>query len=201
MYSGDQGGASTSEHGGKAPPDVGMSMVRRIGTIVASAIDMSVKAVGAVGIAGIFIMALIVTYEVIMRYVFHSPTRWVMEYSRFLLIITTLALAAYTLRQRKHVRSDIITVRLSTKWQQRLDILAAVVGIIYCSILSWASVVHTSYLRQQQVRSDLMWIPVWPIMVCVIIGAMLFGLQFTVDLIHSIKIFIGRRDREQQEAE
>ena len=82
---------------------------------------------------GIFIIC----WEVVMRYVFDDPTRWVMETSRFILLISMMALAAYTLREKRHVRSDIITSRLPNKWQESLDIVASVTGIIYCGICKY----------------------------------------------------------------
>lgn len=159
---------------------------RGIGSMVATAIDVSVKGGAAVGLMGLFLMVLIITYEVIMRYCFNSPTRWVTESSCFLLLITTFFLAAHTLKHKKHVRSDLISARLPQEWQKRVDILTYVCGIIYCAILTWTGVLFLSHLYQHQVRSDDMWVLVWPIMACFVIGSLLFTLQFIVDFLYLI---------------
>lgn len=157
---------------------------RRIGSMIATAIDVSVRGGAAVGLAGSFLMVLIITYEVIMRYCFNSPTRWATESSSFLLLITTFFIAGYTLKHNKHVRSDLVSARLPCRWQKRVDILTYACGIIYCGILTWTGILYVSDLYQHQVRSDDMWILVWPIMAGFVIGSSLFTLQFIVDFMY-----------------
>ena len=50
---------------------------------------------GALSVIFLLIMALIVTYEVIMRFLFHSPTKWVLEID-ILLCIGSVFFAALT---------------------------------------------------------------------------------------------------------
>ncbi len=146
-----------------------------------------VKAAAVSGIIGLFLMALVTTYGVLMRYAFRAPIRWGMELCELLLIISIFALAANTLREKVHIRADILIQRLPTKLRNLSNVSAFGMGILYTSLLLWATILYVSYLRQHQVRTDDMWIVVWPIILPVVIGALLFVLQFIIEFVKSLK--------------
>ena len=74
-------------------------------------------ALGMVSGLGILAMGLILTYEVVCRYFFGSPTIWAQEIAIYLYMWTMLAAASYTLQTRKHVHVDLVTERLSPRAQ------------------------------------------------------------------------------------
>ena len=58
-----------------------------------------------------FVIGGMITYEVIARYVFVSPTIWAEELSRFIQIWATYLAAAYVLRHRHLITIDMLTSR------------------------------------------------------------------------------------------
>ena len=54
-----------------------------------------------------------VLYEVVCRYVFQSPTLWVMDYSIYFVMWAVLLGSAYTMRTRGHVLVDVIIKKFS----------------------------------------------------------------------------------------
>jgi TRAP-type mannitol/chloroaromatic compound transport system permease small subunit len=62
-------------------------------------------------------LVLVVTYEVILRKIFHSPTVWAFEMTVYLYGAHFLLGAAYTYLHDRHVRIDILSSRLSVKAQ------------------------------------------------------------------------------------
>lgn len=83
-------------------------------------------------LAGLCILAtaFIVTYEIIMRGIFHAPTSWVMEISTYLIIAAGFLGMAYTLRARGHIHVDILTSRLPASLQRIFEIITTVVAIL-----------------------------------------------------------------------
>jgi len=55
----------------------------------------------------------IVSYEVIARYVFNSPTIWVNEVSRFLQIWATYLALTYSFHKKDFIRLELIASSLS----------------------------------------------------------------------------------------
>lgn len=169
-----------------------MIEIEKVASAVEKYVITAVKLAGVSGNIGLFLMALITTYGVVMRYVFGAPIRWGMELCELLLIISIFAIVSNTLRQKAHIRADILIRVLSTKLRRLLDVFAFGIGIIYTSFLLWAAILYVSYLRQHQVRTDDMWIVVWPIMVLVVIGALLFVSQFIIEFVQALKTFRER---------
>jgi len=61
---------------------------------------------------GIFIMGILVFFEVISRYIFNSPTVWSQEISAYLFIWSMFIGAAYTLQRGRHIYVDLLINKL-----------------------------------------------------------------------------------------
>ena len=79
-------------------------MIRQLRT----GIEQSNRILGIVSGMGILLMGMIITYEVVCRYVFNAPTIWTQEVSIYLFMWTMLAASSYTLQTGKHVRVDLL---------------------------------------------------------------------------------------------
>jgi C4-dicarboxylate transporter, DctQ subunit len=77
----------------------------------------------------------IVFYEVVMRYVFNSPTIWVEEISRFLQIWATYLALTYSFHKRDFIRITFIYDKLSLRGQRFLDIISFVFIIFFSSVV------------------------------------------------------------------
>ncbi len=127
----------------------------------------------------LWIIAVIVTYEVVMRYIFSSPTTWVQETSVYLWMAVGLLGAAYTLKNDGHFSITILVDALSPKNKKRLQITTKCLGLIYS-----ASFIYYGYLQTQlayeleDVSTGLMATPLWIPWALVPIGGTLLALQF-----------------------
>ena len=77
----------------------------------------------------------IVFYEVVMRYIFNSPTIWVEEISRFLQIWATYLALTYSFHKRDFIRITFIYDKLSLRGQRFLDIIPFVFIIFFSSVV------------------------------------------------------------------
>ena len=76
-------------------------------------LNKSITGIGLFGGILILLNGLFVTYDVVMRYFFNSPTTWVLETSIYLIIAATFLSLAYVMLEKGHVKVDFITAHLS----------------------------------------------------------------------------------------
>jgi TRAP-type mannitol/chloroaromatic compound transport system permease small subunit len=71
----------------------------------------------------ILILTLSVAYEVFVRYVLNAPTVWVFDMMVQMYGALFLMAGPYALAQDTHVRADVFTRFLSSRWQARIDLV------------------------------------------------------------------------------
>jgi TRAP-type C4-dicarboxylate transport system permease small subunit len=124
-------------------------------------------------------MGLILTYEVICRYLLGDPTIWAQETAIYIFMWTMLAGAAYTLMQGKHVRLDIIVALLPKRGQLMLDAITCMMGATFCALVTWQSLqMLQSTIRFGRVSPTLLRIPMWIPQSALLLGFSLLTLQF-----------------------
>ena len=101
--------------------------------------DKIVDATGLLGGILILLTGLFVTYEVVMRYIFNSPTIWVMEISIYIIVAVSFLSLAYVLKEKAHVKIDFITNHLSGRAALILEILTSLLAVFYSLVLGWES--------------------------------------------------------------
>lgn len=69
-------------------------------------------------------MTLMITYDVVMRYGFNRPTRWADEAAMYLMVWIGLLSAAFGVRERTHIRLEILVSRLPATWQRWLKLFS-----------------------------------------------------------------------------
>ena len=95
--------------------------------IIIRAIDALNEFVGRIVSVVAVLFALIIIYDVVMRYAFNDPTRWAFDVSKQLYGFYFVMLGGYALRHKAHVRVDILTERFSRGWQRIVDLLGYVI--------------------------------------------------------------------------
>ena len=89
---------------------------------------------GRLGCIMFLSVAVIITFEVIMRFIFRSPTMWVTEISSLLCIVGSFLLFAYTLQEKGHTRVDFITAMLPRKSVFFIELFTSLLGLVYSGV-------------------------------------------------------------------
>ena len=97
--------------------------------------DKIVKYSGYLASALFIAIGFIVSYEVIMRYLFNSPTIWVNEVSRFLQIWATYLALTYSFHKRDFIRITVIYDRLNETGKKILDFISFIFILIFSSFV------------------------------------------------------------------
>ena len=150
--------------------------------------DRIIVGSGLLGGGLIVLNGLFVAYEVLMRYLFNSPTVWVMEISIYVTLASTFLSLAYALRQKAHVKVDFITNYLSGRTLIFLEIFTSLLAILFCLIMGWegAKMAMTSY-QNWEVSPSVLRVPVFIPQIFIPLGTILLTLEFIRLLIHLFK--------------
>ena len=128
------------------------------------------------------------TYEVLARKLFHAPTIWAYDISRFLYGALFMLGAGYALSKGVHIRADFLYRNFKTKNQGAIDfwlyILFYFPGLI---VFLYMTVGYVGESIQRGERGmDTTWMPyMWPIKTCLLIGIIFLLIQGISELFKS----------------
>ena len=85
------------------------------------------------------IMIIVITYQVILRYVFSASNAWSEELARYLFIYDVMVAAAIATRRNSHLQVDAFIGILKPRTKAIYTVIATIVGIVFlvfCCIVS-----------------------------------------------------------------
>lgn len=148
------------------------------------------KATAMVGMfAGIllFIPALSVCYEVVMRGLFNAPTEWAIEISVYCVLVAGFLGLTVTYGAGKHISVDIFTNFCSAKTRTYLEVFTSFIGLLFSAIFVYEAwdMAMFSLLIERTSPSTLR-VPLWIPQMSLPIGGGLLFFQFLRTLINDI---------------
>ncbi len=143
----------------------------------------------------VFPLILASCYEVFARYIFNAPTIWAFEMGYMAMGVHALIGAAYTLRDRGHIRIDILYSHFSPKTQAIVDTFGYV--LLFLPVVCWVSFGLWEYWVEALVRNEhsgqSAWNPIlWPFRLTFFFGFFLLALQGLAELIKCFRFLTGR---------
>jgi TRAP-type mannitol/chloroaromatic compound transport system permease small subunit len=112
----------------------------------------------------------------------------------YLFSVLFLLGAAWTLRQDRHVRVDVLHARLSARARAWIDLVGSLVLLlptcVACLWLSWPAVRNSVAVRE--VSSDPGGLPRWPIKALLLVAFALLALQGLSEAIRRVAFLAGR---------
>lgn len=138
------------------------------------------------------VLAAVVFFEVVAR-ALESPTEWSLELTTYALVWCGFAGAAYTLKQGRHVRVDILLTYLPPRGVWWLELFCDAASLVFCAIVVYqgAAFVRVSYVTEVVSVSPLR-VPMFIPHLAVPVGVGLLGLQFLVRILERLKL-VDRR--------
>lgn len=108
--------------------------------------------------------ALVLTYSVVTRYVFHVPTDWQDEAAVFMLVGVTFFCTAYVQSYRGHIGIEALATLLSPRVNAIRQFIVDVFSLAFCSFFAWKSwmLFHEAFVDGQTTSSTFappLWIP------------------------------------------
>lgn len=147
-------------------------------------IDRVNEAFGWVAAAAFVAVGAMITYEVVMRYVFLAPTIWAEEMSRFLQIWATYIAAATVLRHRELIAITVVVERLGARGRKLAEAFALVWILLFCLVAVWYGLdIMLDSIRLGRATSTMLAVPQWMTELAIPLGFTLLALQAAAELI------------------
>ena len=146
-------------HENVAPP-AGSGPLARLSRALSLINNVIMALAGVAAIAA----ALVLSYSVLVRYVFKAPTYWQDEAAVFLLVGATFLTAAFVQEKRGHVGIEAFAELLSPAANRFRMMLVDVLSLAFCAFFSWKSwtLFHEAWVDGQVTSSTWappLWIP------------------------------------------
>ena len=117
----------------------------------------------------------LVTLEVVLRYIFNAPLQWSRDANGLLLLITLFSALPHAWDNGYHIRMEIIHGRLSPRWRSVADVLSALAGFVFFSLLTAQALLFTRYMFVTNETGEDLNAPLWPFMVFVAVCGLVFS--------------------------
>ena len=174
-------------------------MIRR----VLASIDSISEWTGKITSFLIPIMMVVMTYEVVARYVFNKPTIWAMETTQFLFLTSTALGGAWLILHQGHVNVSILYDRLGVRTKAIVDIFPSFFFFAFIFFLLQHTLDTTIEAVKYLHHSASYWEPpIYPVYILMTVGVVFIFLQGLGKLIRDFATALaGKAEVEMPEEE
>jgi tripartite ATP-independent transporter DctM subunit len=143
--------------------------------------------INIIGIIFLFIMVIITTVDVILRYVFNHPIPGTSEITEVFMIIAIFMAVAHTQDQKGHISIDVFTTRLPPRPKLILELITTFLSLITIVLVSWRVFIQGLYFfSKHSMQSQFLPIPKGPFAMILAFGCIILALILLRDYLRSI---------------
>ena len=152
------------------------------------------KAAALVSGLATLVLAVIISFDVLMRYFLNRPQLIVDEVGPYLLLVVIFGAAAQTFRLGGHVRVDLVTAHLSSGTARAwLRVVNLVIGVIFLAVVIWVTTQSALTAFRYGRVSAVMLYPLWVPMLLTPAGLLLMALCMVETLRRQLRAALGPR--------
>ncbi len=137
------------------------------------AIDLMNTWVGRIVAYLLIFLMLIMTYEVVMRYIFTRPSLWAMEMNQCISVALVALGGGYALLNGKHINADVLYGRLGERTRAIFDLVTAPLFFLFIIVLIWQTLDVAIESWELKEYSQMAGIPIYPARIIMVVGAFL----------------------------
>jgi len=144
------------------------------------------RASNVIGIISVGILTLLITSDVLGRFLFNHPITGTIEISQYVMILAVYCSVAYCAMEEGHVSVNLVVSRLPQRIQGIIDFVTILVSLPALSLIVWASAEKLAFSWIRDEASVSLGIPVWPFRGILIFGMVMLCLVLLVKLVHLV---------------
>ncbi|RMH47136.1 MAG: TRAP transporter small permease subunit [Alphaproteobacteria bacterium] len=170
-----------------------MSLLSRI----RQAIDGLTEWIGRGAALLVVPLTLAMSYEVVSRHFFGSPTLWAYELGFMLMGIHFLLAGPAALKHNQHVRIDLLYARFSPRWRGLVDLvlmLTLAIPAVWFIIDRYGAFAWQAFETGERSGQSAWNPPIWPFRFLIVAAFGLLLLQMVATCIRCIEAIAGRRN-------
>ena len=159
------------------------SAARTVRTRFVAVVDMVSRTAGVVATLLLAAAVVIVCQMIFVRYVLNGSTFWQTEFVIYCIVAATFIGSPYVLLHRGHVRVDVLPEALSGRPRIALEIVAAVLSIVFCGLLAWAGWHYFYEAASRGWMTETRLFPLWMPLLPLPLGMGLLCLQYVAEML------------------
>ena len=136
----------------------------------------------------VLVMTLIVTYDVVARFLLGAGTKWATELTSYLMVAVVFFALAYTLREGSHIRITFLFVRLPRRVQDWSKLILSILFLGYTALLGWLgwdnAIASFTFKTTSRTGMDFV---LWPYQLFIPLGLALLSLLLIRNIYTEIK--------------
>lgn len=141
--------------------------------------------------AALLAMMLLVSSDVIARYLFNSPITGTLEFTEFGMIVIIFFGLAYTQFLKAHIKVDFLTVRLSRRKRAVCDFISFLTGATLFGLIVWNGTRMFLYsFKTKEVTIGTLEMPIYPVKLLIPLGSLILTVRFLMDMQTAIRDFM-----------
>lgn len=130
------------------------------------------------GLIMLFMLAS-VSFEVVMRYFFNRPSKWIVEANEYSLVYIAFLGAAWLLKKEGHVKIDVVVDLLNKRHRALLDMITYLFSALVMVVITWyAGRVIVDHIQRGYTLPTVLAPPSFIVLGVIPIGSLLFAIQF-----------------------
>jgi TRAP-type C4-dicarboxylate transport system permease small subunit len=165
-----------------------------LSTAIENAIHRISQWIRLVSQGTLFIMIFLVTAGVIARYIFNSPLKGDMEIQELMMVLIVFLALPFCQLEKGNVYVEIVANRFKGWTKEFFHSLVYLLGFFIIALIVWqmgerAINGFTEFHRHVTLT---LWIPITPFVLIATIGLALMGLEWLIELVHSVRKLLGK---------
>lgn len=150
-------------------------------------IDRVISVLRVISVVTVGVMAVLLLYEVVMRYVFNKPPLWVLDVVQLVQVTLAFTAAAPILKEGGHINMEVLPAMLDSAGRRKLEMLSNAIctaGCFWMVALGWRTFSQSYRIAESSYGITL---PIYPWKFLVPFCFFMLGLQFFGMLINQIR--------------
>ncbi len=138
-------------------------------------------------IVAMIIIPGVMTFQVIIRYVFNYPLAWAEESVRYTFIWLVFMSACAALRRGELIATDFLITRLPSRLAHGLIFVSRVCTLVFLGVAAFSGYDMTTFVLKRGTLSAIIQVPIWIVYSAMPLGCTLMGYQTILHLIHQVR--------------
>lgn len=132
--------------------------------------------------AGIPALILIISTDVVLRYLANRPLRWGNEVSALIQLAVLVGSLNLCTEQRGHVRMDALYVRFGPRLKRATDIVANLCGFVFAAFFTYQSFASTLEMYRFNQGAEMINLPYWPFALFMGLCGLILTVRFLLEI-------------------
>lgn len=115
-----------------------------------------------IGFAGLLILAIMTTLDVLMRWLFDNPLHGVNDVSAVVMAVVIASCIPANLEGRKNISVDVLGAMTGPRATRLLDAFGGFVTLLFIAAMAWQFVGYTESMYDSGRRTWVLALPLWP---------------------------------------